>query len=184
MPGTISNPSISQKTKMFKGEETCSQTLNREMKLRELQLCEYGKLLKQLKAKRDEFHLRYPDDPSDDISNAYGASCQLTNILIGYAEQYKHQRISLKQFKDNSSRVIQSKRHGVLGEHRGMKELLLNLLLAIGTLGIGYIVAAFFTQSLNPVKCNTNAVTLLDEIDHVLKKVGLAPTPLQGAVDL
>lgn len=144
----------------------------KERQLREQQLGEYYKILKQLEKKRNEFHISYPQDIEDDITKAYGAACQLVNILNGYAEQYKNQDITLIQFKAHSSRVIQSRRNGVLGEHRGFKELLTNLLLVIGTLGIGYIIAAFFTQSLTPIKCNTKTVNLLNDIKLTLEDVG------------
>ena len=143
-----------------------------EMRVREQKISQYTKLLNQLEIKRDEFHVRYPDDSSDDLNTAYGAAYQLVNILNGYAESYKKQDISLEQFKENSSRVIQSRRNGVLGEHRGVKESLLNLLLVIGTLGIGYAFAALFTRSFTPIKCNTDTVSLLNETKEKLDEVG------------
>ncbi|MCL9683723.1 hypothetical protein [Legionella maioricensis] len=153
-------------------KEYKKQQFIKEKTLREKKLSEYTKLIKQLEAKRDEFHTRYPNDSCDDITNAYGASCQLVNILNGYAESYKNQDITLTQFKENSSRVIQNRRSGVLGEHRGVKELLINILLVIGTLGIGYAVAALFTQNLSPIKCNTDTVNLLTKTKEILDEVG------------
>lgn len=154
-----------------KAEDYKKQEFTKEMKLREQKISQYTKLLKQLEIKRDEFHTRYPDDSCDDVSNAYGAACQLVNILNGYTESYKKQDINLTQFKENSSRVIQSRRNGVLGEHRGVKELLINLLLVIGTLGIGYAFAALFTQSFTPIKCNTDTVNRLNETKKKLDEV-------------
>lgn len=145
---------------------------NAERNIRENQLRQYSQFLKQLEEKRDEFHQRYPDDLDDDVTKAYGAACQLLNILYGYAESYKNQDINLDEFKEHSSRVIKDRRNGVLGEHRGYKELLTNLLLAIGTLGIGYAIAALFTQSLTPIKCNTKTTNLLVDTEESLISVG------------
>ena len=142
-----------------------------EWNKRERQLSAYAEWLKKLEEKRDELHARYPQDSEDDTSKAYGAACQLVNILNGYAEQYKGQDITLEQFKENSSRVIKDKRQGVLGEHRGIKEILVNLLLAIGTLGVGYAIAAIFKQSITPIKCNTATVNLLNDTEHQLDEV-------------
>jgi hypothetical protein len=72
------------------------------MRIREQKISQYTKLLQQLEIKRDEFHTRYPDDSSDDLNTAYGAACQLVNILNGYAESYKKQDINLTHFKENS----------------------------------------------------------------------------------
>ncbi|BCA95431.1 hypothetical protein TUM19329_17920 [Legionella antarctica] len=145
---------------------------DKEMTLRERKISQYTQLLKRLELKRDEFHTRYPEDSCDDVSKAYGAACQLVNILNGYAVSYKRQTIDLNQLKENSSRVIQSRRIGILGEHRGVKELLTNLLFAIGTLGIGYAFAALFTQSFTPIKCNTDTVDLLNETNKKLDEIG------------
>ena len=141
------------------------------VQVREQQLSQYAEIITKLEAKRDEFHSRYPEDSIDDVSKAYGAATQLINILNGYAQSYKIQEIDLEQLKENSSRVIQEKRNGVLGEHRGFKELMSNLLLAIGTLGIGYAVAALFTQRLTPIKCNTDTTNILVETEKVLDEI-------------
>ena len=137
----------------------------------EQQLVQYLNLLKQLEIQRDNLHTRYPKDSSEDTTTAYGAACQLINILYGYAESYKHQDIDFKGFKQNSSRVIQSRRFGVLGEHRGIKELLTNLLFAFGTLGVGYAIAALFHNSLTPIKCNTRTVNLLEKTEETLAQI-------------
>jgi hypothetical protein len=147
-------------------------SINTEVYMRTQQLNEYNKWIIQLETKRDELHTRYPKDSSDDMDTAYGAACQLVNILNGYAVSYINQDIDLKKFKEHSSRVINTKRNGVLGEHRGIKELLTNLLLAIATLGLGYAIAALFTQSLTPLKCKTKTVYLLDDTDKALNEVG------------
>ncbi len=162
----IRGPSFEEESQ---NQETIQATIERSK--RERQLSVYTEWLKKLEEKRDELHARYPQDTEDDASKAYGAACQLVNILNGYIEQYKDQDITLKQFKENSSRVIQDKRQGVLSEHRGFKEILMNLLLAIGTLGVGYAIAAIFKQSLTPIKCNTATVNLLNDVEHKLDEV-------------
>ncbi len=169
------SPEIKQKD-TADTESLQKQQFTKEMKLREQMIIPYTNLLKQLEIKRDEFHTRYPDYSCDDVSKAYGAACQLVNILNGYAVSYKTQAIDLTQFKENSSRVIQSRRNGILGEHRGVKELLTNLLLAIGTLGIGYAFAALFTRSFTPIKCNTDTVDLLNETNKKLNELAVVHT--------
>jgi hypothetical protein len=130
---------------------------------REHQICEYIKWLHQLEKKRDELHQRYPQYSADDANNAYGAASQLVNTLNTYVQRYRDKEINLKELKECSSREIQIKRNGVLSEHRGIKEILVNFLLAIGTLGIGYAIGALFTRRLNPIRCNTDSVNLLNQ---------------------
>lgn len=69
----------------------------------------------------------------------------------------------LNVFKAQTTQAIQRQRQGVLSEHRGCKELLANLLLAIGTLGIGYALAALYTQSFMPIKLNTQSVHCMEQ---------------------
>lgn len=139
--------------------------------VREEQLSQYLKLLKRLEIQRDELHIRYPEESADDPTAAYGAASQLVNILKGYAESYKNEEIDLIRFKEHSSRVIQTKRNGVLREHRGCKEILTNLLLVLGTLGVGYLLAALFTKSFTPIKCNTKTVNMLNKTEETLDQV-------------
>ncbi|MBL7479047.1 hypothetical protein [Legionella bononiensis] len=134
-----------------------------QMKARELQLSQFDKLVKQLMIKRDEFHKRYPLELDDDVKKPYGAACQLVHKLTSYSQSYKDGMIDLKGFKDQATKELREQRKGVLSEHRGCKELMANILLALGTLGVGYVLAALFTQSFTPIKLNTSTVNQLDE---------------------
>jgi hypothetical protein len=134
-----------------------------QMKARELQLSQFDKLVKQLMIKRDEFHKRYPLELEDDGKKPYGAACQLVHKLTSYSQSYKDGMIDLKGFKDQATKEIREQRKGVLSEHRGCKEVMANILLALGTLGVGYVLAALFTQSFTPIKLNTSTVNQLDE---------------------
>jgi hypothetical protein len=138
---------------------------------REEQLGRYLYWLNQLKIHHYNLHQQHPNDSRDDPSTAFGAAYQLLNILNGYALSYKNQEIDLECLKKNSSRVIQERRNGVLGQHRGSREILTNLLFALGTFGIGYALAAFFTQSFTPIKCKTNTVNILDATEETLVKL-------------
>ncbi|KTD51204.1 hypothetical protein [Legionella quateirensis] len=135
----------------------------KQMKARELQLSQFDKLVNQLMNKRDEFHKRYPLDLDDDGKKPYGAACQLVHKLTSYSQSYKDGMIDLKGFKDQATKEIREQRKGVLSEHRGCKEVMANILLALGTLGVGYVLAALFTQSFTPIKLNTSTVNQLDE---------------------
>ena len=60
----------------------------------------------------------------------------------------------------------------MLSTHRGYKELFANLLLAISTLGVGYLAAALFTQRFNPIKLNTDTVNTLDKAQEKIEEMG------------
>jgi hypothetical protein len=139
--------------------------------LRELQLSEFTKLLQQLIAKRDTFHKNYPTDSSENTTKAYGAAFQLVKKLEQCAESYKNGDSDLAQFKKDSSEAIRSKRNGVLSAHRGYKEFFANLLLAISTLGLGYIAGAFFTSRFAPIKLNTDTVNKLDQTQEAIEEI-------------
>ncbi|KTD32375.1 hypothetical protein Lmor_2313 [Legionella moravica] len=136
---------------------------SKQMKARELQLHQFDRLVKQLVIKRDEFHKRYPLELDDEVKKPYGAACQLVQRLMSYSEMYKEGIIDINEFKEQATHEIREQRKGVLSEHRGYKELMANILLALGTLGIGYVIAALFTQSFSPIKLNTSTVNQLDE---------------------
>jgi len=123
--------------------------------------------LKKLEEKREQLHQRYPQDAANDMNTAYGAATQLVFVLNGYVRQYQHQNIDQAQFNQLASSQIQNNINGVLGTHRGIKEILINLLFAIGTLGVGYALAALFTQRFNPIQCNTDSVTILNEGESI-----------------
>lgn len=127
--------------------------------------------LNKLKEKRDNLHARYPEQEASDTNTAYGASSLLVSMLDRYVEQYKKGSLTPKQFKDSATRDITANYTGVLGQHRGIKEILVNLLFALGTLGVGYALAALFTQSLTPIQCNTDTVDILIESEDVLMKI-------------
>lgn len=143
--------------------------------VRERQLSQFTILLKQLEAKRDAFHILYPEDSSELTTKAYGASFQLVKKLEQCAESYKNGDSDLNQFKKDSSLAIDENRNGVLSQHRGYKEILANLLLFIGSLGIGYIAAALFTQRINPIKFNTNSINKLNKTQEAVEE--LKPEP-------
>lgn len=147
-----------------------------QKKERELQLGQFDKILKQLMGKRDEFHLNYPKESCDDVAKAYGAAYQLVKKLTGFSHSYKEGMMDLKMFKEQTTKEIQEQRKGVLKEHRGCKELLANLLLVIGTLGIGYALAALYTQRFLPIKLNTHTAECMDE---ALKSVELVESSLE-----
>ncbi len=137
--------------------------LLQQKKMRESQLAQFDKIVKKLASKRDDFHLRYPKDSCYDMTKAYGATYQLVKNLSGFSESYKEGIMPLNVFKAQTTQAIQRQRQGVLSEHRGCKELLANLLLAIGTLGIGYALAALYTQSFMPIKLNTQSVHCMEQ---------------------
>jgi hypothetical protein len=84
---------------------------------------------------------------------------------------YKEGMMDLKMFKEQATKEIQEQRQGVLNEHRGCKELLANLLLVIGTLGIGYALAALYTQRFLPIKLNTHNAECMDEALKSVERV-------------
>lgn len=133
-----------------------------QKKEREFKLAQFDKILKQLINKRDEFHRHYPKQTSEDSKTAYGASYQLVKKLSGLSQSYKDGIINLKVFKEQATKEIREQRRGILSEHRGCKEMLANLLLAIGTLGVGYVLAALYTQRFMPIKLNTHTAECLD----------------------
>ncbi|CEG56143.1 hypothetical protein [Legionella fallonii] len=139
--------------------------------VREKQLSEFTKYLNQLAAKRDKFHEEYPKDPPEHPHKIYGAMNLLVMSLEQSAESYKSGSIDLDQFKLETSQAIRDKRNGIISEHRGYKEILVNLLLAIGTLGIGYALAALFTQSFTPIKVNTDSANQLDETQEAVNRL-------------
>lgn len=144
-------------------ESSSSQSIIvQQKKERELKLVQFDKILKQLIIKRDEFHRHYPKQTSEDIKTAYGASYQLVKKLSGLSQSYKDEIINLQVLKEQATKEIRKQRKGVLSEHRGCKEILANLLLAIGTLGVGYILAALYTQRFMPIKLNTHTGECLD----------------------
>ncbi|WP_298621823.1 hypothetical protein [uncultured Legionella sp.] len=134
-----------------------------QQKERDIQLRAFDKVLKQLVSKRDEFHLNCPKDSKEDATKAYGAAYLLVNKLTGFSHVYKEGWMDLKTFKELTIKEIQQQRQGVLSKHRGCKELLANLLFAIGTLGMGYALAALYTQSFLPIRVNTDTANCLDD---------------------
>lgn len=152
-----------------------------QKKERELQLGQFDKILKQLMGKRDEFHLSYPKESCDDVTKAYGAAYQLVKKLTGFSHSYREGMMDLKMFKEQATKEIREQRKGVLNEHRGCKELLANLLLVIGTLGIGYALAALYTQRFLPIKLNTHTAECMDEALKSVDQVesGLEPVKLK-----
>jgi hypothetical protein len=142
-------------------------------RLHERQLSEFTNCLKLLEAKRDEFHVRYPQESSDDITKVYGVSCQLLKTLEQCAQSYINGLFDLNQFKTNATQAIRDKRNGILSEHRGFKEILVNFLLAIGTLGVGYAIAALFTHRLAPISINTDSINKLDQVQDTLNELGV-----------
>jgi hypothetical protein len=160
--------------------KTCLLTIQQK-KERELQLGQFDKVLKQLVGKRDEFHLSYPKECCDDVTKAYGAAYQLVKKLTGFSHSYKEGIMDLKMFKEQATKEIREQRKGVLSEHRGCKELVANLLFAIGTLGVGYALAALYTQSFLPIKLNTHTVDCMDKTLKSVEQVerGLEPVKLK-----
>lgn len=160
-------------------EEPVQTTVEEEQKqktaqlraVRETQLTEFTKYLKQLMAKRDQFHNDYPKDPPENPHKIYGAMNLLVQSLEQSAESYKSGVIDLDQFKSDTTQAIRDKRDGVISQHRGSKEILVNLLLAISTLGIGYLLAALFTRSFTPIKVNTDSVNQLDETKEAVNRL-------------
>lgn len=131
---------------------------------REKQLATFQLVLTQLQNKRDELHKRYPKDAKDDMTTAYGSAYQLTRQLNDFTTQYKYGELELNEFKNKGMKLIREHRNGVLGIHRGCKEIVANLFLAIGTLGIGYALAALFTQRMTPIKLKTESVEKMDQV--------------------
>lgn len=125
---------------------------------RKQQLTKFYGMLEELRKKRADFEQRYPKDNPHDKSKPYCAINELITTLYSHAKSYEKLKTNLSEFKESSSKLINDTRKGVLGQHRGCKEILTNLLLFIGTLGIGYLLAAAITRSLNPIKVNTNSV--------------------------
>lgn len=131
---------------------------NPENAHRKQQLTKFYGMLEELRKKRADFEKRYPKDNPHDKNKPYCAINELITTLNSHAKSYEKLKTNLSEFKDASSKLINEKRKGILGQHRGCKEILSNLLLFIGTLGIGYLLAAAITRSLNPIKVNTNSV--------------------------
>ena len=138
---------------------------------RETQLTEFSMYLKQLAAKRDQFHKDYPKDPPENPHKIYGAMNLLVQSLEQSTESYKNGSIDLNQFKSDTTQAIRDKRDGVISEHRGCKQILVNLLLAISTLGVGYLLAALFTRSFTPIKVNTDSANQLDETQEAVNRL-------------
>jgi len=128
----------------------------------------------KLKEKCEELHQRYPQDEADDLTTAFGTATQLIATLNGYLERYNRQEIELAEFNQLASAEIRNNVNGVLAQHRGIKEILINLLFAIGTLGIGYALAALFTQRFNPIRCQTDSVTILGESEELFTQAAPA----------
>lgn len=128
----------------------------------------------KLREKCEELHQRYPQDDATDLTTAFGTATRLITTLNSYLDQYHRQEIELAEFNQLASAEIRNNVNGVLGQHRGIKEILINLLFAIGTLGIGYALAALFTQRFNPIRCQTDSVTILGESEELFTQAAPA----------
>ena len=146
-----------QKTKQEK------KPFSAEYRQREKQLSQFNHLIAQWQIKKTKFHLDHPDHLKKDTNQAYGAVNDLITQLDSYAVAYKNSELSLKDFKRKSTGVIQECRYGVLKNHRGYKEVITNLLFAIGTIGIGYALASTYSGTFTPIKCNTDSANKLQE---------------------
>lgn len=119
--------------------------------------------------KREKFVKKYPLDIVIDTSKPLGALSQFTIEFDNCMQTYLKDG-NLEHFKRDGMQVIRNYRNGVLSEHRGCKEVLANLFFAIGTLGIGYLAAALYTQRFNPILVKTDSVEKMDETyDSVMR---------------
>ncbi len=132
-----------------------------EQRRRHNQLRPYALSLELLRRKRDNLGRRYLESKNYNFLGAYNDMDALIKALNGFSTSYELCEMNLGDFKRLSAELIQNNIDGSLGKHRGYKEILVNLLLALGTLGVGYAIAALFTQSLTPIKCNTDSANIL-----------------------
>ncbi len=152
-------------------EEELQQKASQLRTVRETQLTEFTRYLKQLAAKREQFHKDYPKDPPENPNKIYGAMSLLVQSLEQSAESYKSGAINLDRFKADTTQTIRDKRDGVISEHRGCKQILINLLLAISTLGVGYLLGALLTRSFTPIKVNTDSANQLDDTQEAVNRL-------------
>ncbi len=131
----------------------------------------YAMALRFIIKKREDFGKKYVENQEYKYWSAYNAMCVLIKRLEGIQTCYELLELNLSEFKKQSEQEIQDSIDGELGQHRGMKEILVNLLFALATVGIGYAAAAFFKKSWTPIKCNTAASNCLMNAKSELNKI-------------
>lgn len=92
----------------------------------------------------------------------------LIETLTGFKEEYETDEKSIDDLKTDSIKAINDARP-VLEVHRGWKEILGNIALAILGLGVGYIAACAYKGSF--FKFKTDSVTILDDVAEQLNGV-------------
>lgn len=159
------NPSVDDERDPIKPVQntTLADSESTKDDLRAEKLASINPTWKKIQNKCAEFKKNYPLDSIDDISKPYGAIYQFAREFENQKNAYIDGRSDLKTFKTNLTNSVNNYSQGVLRDHRGWKELVVNILFFIATVGVGYAAAALFTQRVNPIQLDTNSVKLMNE---------------------
>ena len=102
------------------------------------------------------------------------AALELYNTLLSTSEQYFDGKLDKQSFKTACDQAMAPARRE-LEKHRGWKEFLGNLALAIAGLGIGYLVAGVINKAVTGRFClyqpQTDSAKKLDAIEEVTNKL-------------
>lgn len=102
------------------------------------------------------------------------AAMLLCKKLTNYATLYEINKMKPLDFRNASETAIDIARNE-LEEHRGWKRVMLNLLVGVCTLGVGYAIAASYKHSFFVVNPNTNSKAMADQLENDITSIGIAP---------